>query len=355
MHFGVLELATRIAARSVTEQGMGHDLSWAGPPLLAQQMPRLQVTAAAAHLHHLDTSHYSPSFGRMDEKRAIDGFGATALVGFALVLAINQVVIKVTGGGFGPVFQAGLRSVLGLVVLLIWMRVRGVAIALPPRVLIWGVGVGLLFSLEFLCLFIALDLTAVSRASIIFYSMPVWLAMAGHLLLPGERLSRFRLLGLALAMGGVILALADRNSGQASLMGDLMALLAALQWAAIALFIRITPFSRIVPEMQLLVQIAVSIPVLLGLSPLFGDLLRDPQPIHLIGLLFQSVFVISMGYLVWMRLMSIYRANSVASFSFLSPVLAVILGWLVLGETIGPAIWGALGLVAAGVFLINWR
>lgn len=291
----------------------------------------------------------------MDEKRAIDRAGAAALIGFALILAINQVVIKLTGGGFGPVFQAGMRSVLGLGVLLIWMRARGVTITLPPGVLIWGIGAGILFSFEFVCLYVALDLTAVSRASIIFYSMPVWLAMAGHLLLPGERLSRVRVLGLTLAMGGVVLALSDRNGGQTSLMGDLMALLAALQWAAIALFIRITPLSRVVPEMQLLVQVAVSIPVLLGLSLLFGDLLRDPQPVHLLGLLFQSVFVISLGYLVWMRLMAIYRASGVASFSFLSPVFAVILSWLVLGETIGPAIWGALVLVAAGVFLINRR
>ncbi|MFT7594527.1 MAG: drug/metabolite transporter (DMT)-like permease [Paracoccaceae bacterium] len=292
---------------------------------------------------------------RAEEKRAIDGFGATALIGFAVVLAVNQVVIKVTGGGFGPVFQAGLRSVLGLVVLLIWIRVRRISIALPKGVLIWGLGAGILFSFEFVCLYIALDLTTVSRASIIFYSMPVWLAMAGHFWLPGERLSGIRVLGLTLAMCGVVLALTDRSGGQASLMGDLMALLAALQWAGIALFIRITPLRRVVPEMQLLVQVAVSIPVLLGLSPLFGDLLRDPGPLHLAGLVFQSVFVISLGYLVWMQLMSIYRASSVASFSFLSPVFAVFLGWLVLDETIGPAIWGALVLVAAGVFLINRR
>ena len=289
----------------------------------------------------------------MEEKRAIDGFGASALIGVALILAINQVVIKVTGGGFGPVFQASLRSVLGFLVLLIWMRARHIPIALPKGVAIWGVGAGILFSLEFICLYIALDLTAVSRASIIFYSMPVWLAIAGHFLLPGDRLNRIRVLGLALAMGGVTVALADRSGGQASLLGDLVALIAALQWAAIALFIRITPLSRVVPEMQLLMQIAVSIPVLLGLSPLFGDLLRDPRPLHLAGLLFQSVFVISLGYLVWMRLIAIYRASSVASFSFLSPVFAVFLGWLVLGETIGPAIWAALILVAAGVFLIN--
>jgi drug/metabolite transporter (DMT)-like permease len=45
----------------------------------------------------------------------------------------------------------------------------------------------------------------------------------------------------------------------------------------------------------------------------------------------------------------------VASFSFLSPVFSVILGWLILGETIGIQIWIALGFVAVGIFLINRR
>jgi len=45
----------------------------------------------------------------------------------------------------------------------------------------------------------------------------------------------------------------------------------------------------------------------------------------------------------------------VASFSFLSPVFAVLLGWIILDEQIEVTIWLALGLVAAGLYLINRR
>lgn len=67
----------------------------------------------------------------MERKSHIDTFGAVALVLFALNLAFNQVVVKVTNGGFGPVFLAGLRSVGGAVVLLLWMKARGVSFTLP--------------------------------------------------------------------------------------------------------------------------------------------------------------------------------------------------------------------------------
>jgi len=65
--------------------------------------------------------------------------------------------------------------------------------------------------------------------------------------------------------------------------------------------------------------------------------------------------VASLGFLVWFWLLTIYRASGVALFSFLSPVLAVLMGWLILGEKIIWQIWAVLALVAAGIFLINRR
>lgn len=291
----------------------------------------------------------------MDQKRSIDGFGATALIGFAAILAFNQVVIKVTGDGFGPVFQAGLRSVGATIFLLIWMRARGDILTPPAGTALWGIISGFVFSFEFICIYTALDLTTVSRASILFYSMPVWVAIGGHLLLPGERLTPIRMAGLFLALCGVALAVADRSSGAANIWGDLLALGAALGWAAIALMVRVTPMQRMRPETQLLFQVAVSAVVLLALAPLFGPLIRDPRAIHYAGLAFQAFVVVGLGYLMWFWLMTIYQANSVTSFSFLSPVLAVLFGWLILGESIGPQIWGALALVAVGITLINRR
>ena len=51
--------------------------------------------------------------------------------------------------------------------------------------------------------------------------------------------------------------------------------------------------------------------------------------------------------------MSVYPASGVASFSFLSPVLSVILGWLLLSEHVALSVWAALALIAAGIYLIN--
>lgn len=291
----------------------------------------------------------------MERKDRIDTFGAVALVGFSALLGFNQVVIKVVNEGLQPVFWAGLRSAGAAMILWAWMAARG----RPPRVApgtAWaGLLIGTVFAAEFLLLFLALDLTTVTRTAVIFYTMPVWLAVAGHFLLPGERITPRKALGLSLAFAGVAWAIVSRGGpgGQASLAGDLCALGAAFGWTGIALCARATPLARIAPEMQLFWQVTVSAPLLLLAAPFFGPFVRDLAPIHLWGLAFQTVVIVSLGFVAWLWLLARYPAAGVASFGFLTPIFGVGLGWALLGEQVGPTLLGSLGLVAAGLLLIN--
>jgi len=283
----------------------------------------------------------------------LDAFGVVGLTGFALLLAFNQVVIKVTNGGLQPVFFAGLRSAGAVICIALWCRWRGISVRGDRSIALAGLATGTIFAFEFLCLFIALDLTTVSRTAVIFYSMPVWMAILAHLFVPGDRLTGAKTLGLALCMAGVALAMMQRSGGTASLWGDLAALGAAWGWAATAMMAKASPLRRLPPEGQLLWQVAVSAPILLLLAPVFGPLLRAPELIHWAGLAFQVVVVVSAGFIFWLWLLARYPASGVASFSFLSPVFGVGLGWLLLGETVGWPLVAALLLVAAGLVAIN--
>lgn len=289
-------------------------------------------------------------------KDRIDAAGAAMLVGFCFLFALNQVAIKVSNGGFQPVFGAALRSAVAILCILAYMRLRGRPVGVEPGTLRAGLLIGALFSAEFVLLFMALDLTTVSRTSVIFYTMPIWLALAAHFLLPGDRLTPRRLSGLVLAFAGMAWALLDRGmAGGAvpSLAGDLCALGAALAWAGIALCARGTAMARVGPEKQLLWQVAVSVPVLALAAPFFGPFLREPAAIHVAALLFQAVVVVTFGFIAWLWTLARYPASSVAAFSFLTPVVGVALGHALLDEPVAPALVGALVLVAAGLVLVN--
>ncbi|MBN8630590.1 MAG: DMT family transporter [Rhodobacterales bacterium] len=286
-------------------------------------------------------------------KSRLDGAGVAMLLAVQGLLAINQVIIKLVNAGLQPVFFAGLRSLLAIGFVWAWLVWKG----RPPRLRreAWGQGllIGALFAAEFLFLFLALDLTTVGRSSLIMYSMPVWFALLAHFGL-GERITRTKAAGLALAFAGCAVAILSRPAtGEASLAGDLCALAAAWGWALTAYVARRPVMRAEGPEMQLFWMVLVSAPILLLAAPFFGPLIRDLHTLHIVGLVFQSTFVVAGGFIAWLWLLSVYPASTVASFSFLTPILAILLGAVLFGETIGLPILIAAGLAAAGIVLIN--
>ena len=289
----------------------------------------------------------------MQRKQQLDAFGGSVLLGVTLLLAFNQIIVKIVNAGLQPVFFAGLRSALAVFFVWGWLVFR----RRPPRLnrAAWGPGLlmGAVFAAEFLCLFMALDLTTVGRTSVIFYSMPVWFAILAHFGL-GERITPVRALGLTLAFSGAAWAiLSGSSTGEGSLTGDLFALGGAFGWAGTAFIARRPVMRAEGPEMQLFWMVLVSAPILLIASLFFGPLIRDLHPIHLVWLLFQASVVVAGGFIAWLWLMSVYPSSTVASFSFLTPIFALTLGALVFGETVTWAILAASGLVAAGIVLIN--
>ncbi len=291
----------------------------------------------------------------MERKDRIDALGGAVLVVFSALLGLNQVLVKLVNDGLAPVFQAGLRSACAFLPVLAFAWLARRRLSLTDGSFPAGVLCGSVFALEFLLLFQSVEFTSVARVSVLFYTMPFWVALGAHFLIPGERLTGRRAIGLVLAMAGVALAFA-RNpdpATEAALLGDLLALAAAICWAAIAFLARLTRLARSSPEMQLLYQLGVSAPLLLLAAPLFGPLLREMTPALGAIFAFQVLVIISVGFTVWFYILKIYPASDMASFGFLSPVFGVLFSWLTLGERISAEIIAALVLVAAGIWLVN--
>ena len=305
--------------------------------------------------HYQRAPHQFTRHVTLQRKDRIDKLGALVLVSFSALLGLNQVLIKLVNVGMQPVFQAGLRSVCAFVPVFLFALLTGKALNLRDGSLLPGVLAGLLFAFEFTFLFIALDYTSVARASVLFYTMPIWVAVAAHFFIPGEPLSPKRIAGLLLACCGVVAALAHNIHpvSDKAFIGDLLCLLASTLWAAIALLARLTKLSKSTPEMQLLYQLGVSAPILLILSFAFGDWFREPTAVIWAIFSFQVLVVVCVGFLSWFWILSIYPAADMAVYSFLAPVFGVLLGWLLLGEAIGWNVGLALLLVSIGIALVN--
>ena len=290
------------------------------------------------------------------KKNGLDGIGAGALLGVTLLFAINQVIVVEVNKGLQPVFFAGVRSVLAMGFVWAWIWSQG----RPPQFRRGDLGaalaMGTIFALEFLCLFIALDLTSLGRASVIFYTMPLWLALMAHFGLPGEGITRIKALGLILAFCGTAIAILSRQpGGGGNLIGDLMALGGAIFWAGTAFLARKSSLREVGAEMQLLWMVLISGPLLLVASLWFGPVVRELTSYHILGVLFQSSLVVAGGFVTWLWLLSVYPAALVASFSFLTPIFSLVLGSLLYGEVVTLPLITAAGLVGLGITLINRR
>lgn len=292
-------------------------------------------------------------------KDRLDGLGLGMLLAVTLVLAANQIIIKIVDQGLQPVFFAGARSALAVVFVGCWLWYRGLLGRIRLADLVPGVLIGTVFAIEFIGLFLALDLTSVGHAALIMYSMPVWLGILAHFFLPGERATPVKAAGLALAFVGTGWAITSRggaNAGQVSWLGDFCALVAAFGWAGTAFIARTNVRLRAAgPEAQLFWMVLVSAPILLAISPLFGPLIREVTPLHWVWLIVQALVVVTGGFITWLWLLSVYPTSTVASFSFLTPLLSILLGHLVFGESLSLRLLGAAALVSLGIILISRR
>jgi drug/metabolite transporter (DMT)-like permease len=70
-------------------------------------------------------------------------------------------------------------------------------------------------------------------------------------------------------------------------------------------------------------------------------------------MLYQTVWVVSVTFVIWFALIARYSATRLSAFTFLTPLFGVAAGYLVLNEPLTPAFAAAVVLVAMGLVLVN--
>jgi len=287
--------------------------------------------------------------------KSIDGIAALFLIIFSILLGLNQVLVKLVNEGMHPIFQVALRSTLAIFPILIYCYIRKKKIDFFDGSFLPGLIAGVLFAIEFILLFTALDYSTVTRVSLIFYTMPVWLTVAAHFLIKNDTLTLNKFIGLIIALIGLIFAIYQpvTNYNIQQFYGDLFSLLASFCWAIIAIMLKTTRLTRSSPETQLLYQLIVSGIILLPISLMLEDFIRDINNQIILIFSFQVIVIICLGFIGWLWIMSKYSASSTSSFAFLTPISGVLFGWLMMDDVINEQIFISLFLTCLGIYIIN--
>ena len=279
------------------------------------------------------------------------------MVGLCFIWGFTNVFSKLAAQDMSLVMQAGLRSVLAAVLLLLWAQRRGIPVFQRDGTLAAGLVAGGLFAGEFLFLFTGLAHTGASRMVVFVYLAPCFTALGLHWLVPSERLGPAQWTGIGLAFAGMALAFADGFAAdRASLLGDAFGAIAAILWAATTVVIRSTRLTSASATKTLFYQLAVAAATL----PIASIVIGEPgvvaiTPLAVANLLYQGVVVTFASYLTWFWLLTRYLAGRLAVFTFLTPLFGVAAGVVVLSEPLRPVFVGAVLLVGAGIYLVNRR
>lgn len=284
----------------------------------------------------------------------MDAAASLLMLVLTMSWGLNHVAAKVSNLGFNPIFLLVLRSVLGGILVYFWCLYRRIPIFTRDGTLAGGVLAGVLFSAEFILIYVGLDFTTAARGTLMVNTMPFFMLAGAHFLL-GERMTLGRLTGLVCAFAGVVLVFSDQLSmpDRSAIIGDVLCLTAGLLWALTTVVVRKSRLRDASGEKTLLYQIGVSVLVMTPLVPLAGPALRDVSAPAVYSFLFQAVFVVAVTYPVWFAMVRRYSPTGLSSFAFLSPVFGVLGGGLLLGEPVTPRIVLALVLIAAGLWIVN--
>jgi drug/metabolite transporter (DMT)-like permease len=290
----------------------------------------------------------------LDRREAVDLAAASIMVGLTFSWGLNYVAAKISYAGYDPVFVSIARSIIGGLCVLGWCWLRGIRLFEADGSLVAGIVVGVLFGVEFLCLYIGLEYTTVARNTLLVNTMPFWVLIGGHFLL-GERINARKLGGLVLAFCGLVAVFSDGivDGTGTTLMGDLLSLGSGILWAATSIVIKRSKLVETSAEKLLLYQLAGAAIVGVLVMPFAGPPIRDVTALPTLALLFQSLYIVAFTYVLWFWLLRRYPASGLSSFAFLSPVFGVLCGAIILGEAPTVRIFVALGLIAVGLIIVN--
>ena len=293
----------------------------------------------------------------VQRKDHLDTLAITLLVACCAFWGFQQILIKFASREIPPLWQASVRMAGATLLLWLWCQVRGVPLFGRDGTLRGGLLVGLLFAGEFCLIYLGLQHTSASRLTVFLYTSPFWVALLLPRFITAEKLRRIQWIGLGMAFTAVAVAFSEaflHSSMPGQWKGDAMGLAAGLLWGLTTLAIRTTKVASVSAEKSLFYQLGVTAVV----TPLLSLALGETWSFDYSAMAWGSVFLQTAvgafaSYLTWMWMLRHYPATQMSTFTFLTPLFALVFGVLLLGEPLTLQLVLALVGVAAGIVLVS--
>lgn len=292
----------------------------------------------------------------MDRKRTVIGHSFAFIT--VIIWGTTFISTKILLNALSPIEILFLRFTIGFVILIF---------AFPHRLKIkekkrelYFVAAGICgVSLYYLFENIALTYTLASNVGVIISIAPFFTAIFAHCFLDGEKLKLQFFIGFVVAVGGIFLITFNGSSNlQLNPFGDLLAILAAVLWAAYSVLTKkISSFhyNTIQTTRRIFFYgLVFMIPALY----LLGFKINDThwlEPVYLLNILFLGLGASALCFVTWNSSVKILGAVKTSVYIYIVPVITVITSVIVLREPVTiTAIFGMI-LTLTGLFISEFK
>jgi drug/metabolite transporter (DMT)-like permease len=195
-------------------------------------------------------------------------------------------------------------------------------------------------------------------AALLVATISLWLVILDWLRPRGMRPGPRVFVGLVLGFAGMALLVGPVNLGGArriDLVGTGVLVMASFVWACASLYSK----QRVMPESPLLVVAMQSLAggAALWIAAIFSG---EVRAMHFgansgrswMALIYLVVFGSGMGFTAYLYILKHSTASKVATYAFVNPVVALLLGWMLAGETITTRTAIAAAVILTAVVLV---
>ncbi|MGE5235333.1 MAG: EamA family transporter [Acidobacteriota bacterium] len=278
---------------------------------------------------------------------------AIAYATICVIWGSTYLAIKVGLVSFDPLFFAGIRYLLATVIMFPIARWQGVSFSGPLHRWWPAFGVGVLFiGISNGLVFWSETRLDSGFTALLISTSPLWTALLSPLL-PGEEPTRVRgWAGVAIGFVGALVLVAPSGGYRVDPVAAAAIELSVVVWVATSLWVR-----RISKDFHPLAlttaQMAAGAVTLLAGAAVRGEALVGPVVASAVAaLLYLAVFGSCVGFGAYFYLLRHWEASRVSTSTYINPVIAVLLGWSILDETVTVQMVAGTAVILAGVALV---
>lgn len=198
------------------------------------------------------------------------------------------------------------------------------------------------------------------RAALLGYTMPIWTVLLSVWMLK-EPFSWRVVVALCLGMIGILLLLSESLINWFSspisaslLIGATLMIVAAWCWAFGSVLMKRwqIPLNSVALTGWLL--LLASVPIIISACIVDGAPQHWPSSLRIWGMVYNVFIGFMFCYWAWVKLVSLVPVSVSSLSSLITPLIGIISGIFILGESPGIMEWSAAGLILGAVAVVNW-